>query len=155
MPHAVHFISWVVAIERACACRRGHVLEVESVCACSAPLLVHFVYFSLHFIPYAVRMSLTKLFEDKKSSSLNLCVAAHCPFVWSVIYFVCFKTHSTKINTWSAFGFQMWFTFESDAVHLCRTWKRKKILAKQQKSNAVHYDICRGSLAPVSAVHSC
>ena len=62
-------------------------------------------------------------------SAISLCKKNmfHYPYVRSAVYFLCFKESVDYINTCGAFGFRMWFTFESDAAHLCPKMKVLKI----------------------------
>ena len=49
--------------------------------------------------------------------------------MYEVQFVLCVSKISWLRNTCSAFGLQMWFTFENDDVHLRPTWKCKKISA--------------------------
>ena len=76
--------------------------------------------------------------------SFENCVAARYTYVWSAICLCVSKISRLHyyINTCSAFGSRLWFTFESDGVHLRPTWKcgffkRNKKIAMRFTSTCV------------------
>ena len=65
-------------------------------------------------------------------SSLHLC-SSSIPLLYEVQFFSCVSNFSQLQQTnWSAFRPRMWFTFESDVVHLRPIWKCEN-LAQQRR----------------------
>ena len=78
---------------------------------------------------------------------------AHYPFVWSAICFVCLKIQSTT----STLAVRLVLGCGSllrVMLFTCTKHGSVKKISETKNSNVVHFHVCRGSFALVSAVHS-